>query len=295
MTGETYPSDNNEANYTDETAFIPDENVSEAAPVSDEMVDEVVKRAEVSANGEKGKISRRAFLGTLAAAIAFANGCSKDKLPESSPSETGDEGTKITDTATDTTESAVDIDTSTVTVTETSETEKKKGKPVVEKAVGEYDSYNDYYVYEAGSVEVTPGVDYRDYLYKNSAKIQSQVSGEYPGGYLNMEEWLGEIGVDKNDIYKEGPNRIVLKNDNGISVKINPDGGLIFYSVGEKIVCAYEDGTPTVKNNRIYMFENTPEDEFSYLTTMSENSADVLEVFINAYLDGYTGDPLAKK
>lgn len=292
MAGETFPSDNNslntENNFENDVAFTPEEGVN------DVDVDEVVAKAETS--NEKGKVSRRAFLGTLAAAIAFANGCSKDEVPSSSPSETGDEGTKITDTAVNTTESSYDAETSTFTVEPSeilsSETEKKAGKPVVKKAVGEYDSYNDYNIYKPENVEIVPGTDYRDYTYKDMNEIKQHIDGDYPGGFLDIEDWLTKIGIDPSDIDKSDHDNIIIKNDdNGIVISLGKTG--VSYSVGNKTICRYESGRATTKNKRVYLFEETPEKKFSYLAEASAETVDVLEVFANAYLAGSTEDPLA--
>lgn len=291
MAGETFPSDNNslntENNFENDVAFTPEEGVN------DVDVDEVVAKAETS--NEKGKVSRRAFLGTLAAAIAFANGCSKDEVPSSSPSETGDEGTKITDTAVNTTESSYDAETSTFTVEPSeilsSETEKKAGKPVVKKAVGEYDSYNDYFVYTPENTDIIPGDDYRNHTYDDLNEIQKHVDGDYPGGYLNIEEWLGGLGVDGSEITKDGDNVIIQNENSNVSIEFNSAFRMNYIADG-KIICTFSGGKPTTKNERVFLFRNTADDEFSYVTTMTAEDVDVLEVFINAYTAGSTDNPL---
>lgn len=202
------------------------------------------------------------------------------------------------DSSEDTSASQPSSDTSSVESTFSDETsgesttEKKAGKPVVKKAVGEYDSYNDYNIYKPETVEIVPGTDYRDYTYKDMNEIKQHIDGDYPGGFLDVEYWLTEIGINPSDIDKSDHDNIIIKNDdNGIVISLGKTG--VSYSVGNKTICRYESGRATTRNKRVYLFEETPKKKFSYLAEASAETVDVLEVFANAYLAGSTEDPLA--
>ena len=173
----------------------------------------------------------------------------------------------------------------------TSETKNQAGKPVVVKAVGEYDSYNNCQIYKPENVEIVPGTDYRDYTFKDLTEIKKHFDGDYPGGFLNAKEWLEAIGIDAADIDTSDYENLIIKNNNGFMISVGVTG--ISYSFNGNAICRYESGKATTKNNRVFIYEETPDKKFSYVVTASAETVDVLEVFANAYLAESTEDPLA--
>lgn len=210
-------------------------------------------------------------------------------MSSSSCAKSGSESTKAMsemETVNTTTESAIE---STVI---SSETKKQASKPVVEKAVGEYDSYKGCNVYKPENVDIIPGIDYRDYTYKDLNEIKQHIDGDYPGGFLKIEDWLTELGIDASDIDTSGNDNFAIRSDDGI-ISIAVAGTGVSYLVNGQSVCEFESGKATTRNNRVYLFEETSVKKFSNIATVPAESLDVLEVFVNAYVSGSTTDPLA--